>query len=102
MDGTVIAYDWTGLTSGTLITRISSNESGAASSAYVWTNVAANGTATTTGSSTTANCVAWTNAQSAKGGDAGYGGSSNTATWTAFQLNLACNSAFVHLYCFQQ
>ena len=103
--GNIIANNWTGLVSGTLLNGgITLNESGVAVTAGdVWTNVASGGGASTnSASSATKNCSGWTNASSpvgTHGGDFGLTGST-TSTWTA-DTNIACNSTN-YLYCFQQ
>ena len=101
VDGTVIANNWTGLISGTLINPITLDETGTSQSGVaVWTNVATNGTPSNNGSSTSANCAAWTSSTLGNHGDTGLAGTTSS-TWTA-NVQTSCSSATAHLYCFQQ
>ena len=98
--GNIIANNWAGLISGTLLAGISKDENGATVTGnFVWTNVATNGTASTNGSSTTGNCAAWTTNGALKNGTAGATGNT-TAAWTV-SVTPSCNAAD-RLYCFQQ
>jgi hypothetical protein len=100
IDGqTVIANNWAGLISGTLLNPPTLRDDGYNVGVFPWTNVATNGTATVSGSSTTANCSAWTNNTS---GTAAYGFTGYlTSFWTADGTNAACTSTN-NLLCFQQ
>jgi hypothetical protein len=96
---TVIANNWTGLTSGTLLHGITLNENGAnMGNPLTWTNVATTGKATSSGSSATANCSGWTTTTG--GGDVGAGANTDS-NWTASGTNFSCASN-LGLYCFQQ
>ena len=98
--GNIIANNWAGLTSGTLTTGIAYNETGNAAANATWTNVAIDGTASFSGSSTTQNCAAWTVGTLSDHGYIGQAGS-NTSTWTHMLSASLCN-ATASLYCFQQ
>ncbi len=98
--GTVIASNWAGLTSGTLTNAITLNESGVSVGAgSVHTNVATNGTAYTSGSSATGNCLGFTTNSVSDQGN--YGSTpSTTSTWT-YGGSAVCTANY-HLYCFRQ
>jgi len=94
VDGTVIANNWTDLTDGTLAHSINEDEYGNAwagvSGTFIWSNVAADGTATVSGSSSSGNCKGWTVTSNATGEiDFPSGGS------------LTCGGS-ASLYCFEQ
>ena len=99
VSGTVIANNWAGLTSGTLVNAITTTETGGSNSNAVWTNVATNGTATNSGSSSTYNCTAWTITTGSKHANVGTSGSA-TSTWTVLSSDVC--SVSLPLYCFQQ
>jgi hypothetical protein len=104
VDGTQIAANWSGLISGTLSHVISKTESGTTigGNGPVWTNVATNGTAITSGSSTLFNCSGWTTNSNSWTGNVGYFGNTSS-NWTNNGTRIACdNSTPTHLYCFQQ
>lgn len=104
VDGTTIANKWAGLTSASLTSAITLDETGAASggAATRWTNVASNGTASSSGSGTSTNCTGWTVSTGSKSGRYGSPGSV-TATWTDNgATNQACNTATSRLICVQQ
>jgi Protein of unknown function (DUF1566) len=98
---TTIANNWTGLVGGTILLPINKTEIGAAPSAgNVWTNTSTAGAATTSGSSSTGNCIAWTSSAGnpTKGN---YGlDTSAAAAWTASSSQICSTAA--HLYCFEQ
>lgn len=101
VDGTTVAANWTNLTSGILVNGINLNQNGGvvSISTKAWTNVAANGTASVSGSSGAANCLGWTDNTAGNTGDYGTLASS-TSTWTVGGSQ-ACNLP-AHRYCFQQ
>jgi uncharacterized repeat protein (TIGR02543 family) len=98
LDGTVIANNWTQLTSGTLQNAIMHDQNGAAVAAsYVWTGTNANGTAVT--SISTNDCNNWTAGTSGYSGTVGYLQYPNSE-WTNDTSYSCLNTA--RLYCFQQ
>lgn len=102
VNGTVVATNWTGLVSGTLTNTISVNESGGAAGGNgdAWTNVATNGTAYTSGNSTTGNCASWSNSTSSDQGYFGAPGHTNS-NWTYDGPGNNCSQS-QDLYCVQQ
>ncbi len=100
VDGTVIASNWTQLISGALTHGADMTASGTVVGAAPWTNVATNGTAATSGSSSTENCTAWTSNHSSKSGNYGFAGNTD-ATWTYNAGPATCNQT-LGFYCFQQ
>jgi len=95
--GTVIAPNWTGLTSGTLTNTIFSDATGTSLGSAgldIWTGVNANGTASTT------NCSGWTSASGSVAGTIG-GQLITNSGWTTFFTGQAC-SGTGHLFCVQQ
>jgi hypothetical protein len=95
--GTVIAPNWTSLTSGTLINTIFSDSTGTSLGSAgldIWTGVNANGTPSTT------NCNGWTSASGSVAGTIG-GQLELTSAWTTFFTGQAC-SVTGHLFCVQQ
>ncbi len=98
LDGTVIANNWTQLTSGTLQNAIMHDQNGVAVAAsYVWTGTNANGTAVT--SISTNDCNNWTSGTSGYSGAVGYLQYPNSE-WTSDGSYVCTNTA--RLYCFQQ
>ena len=100
--GVVVANDWAGLTSGTLLAPISRDEFGniISSTEHRWTNVAANGTHISAAWSLTENCNSWYSST------ATYLGRNGTAavtdsTWTDSAATINCN-VLGRLICVQQ
>ncbi len=96
VDGTLIAASWAGLTSGTLVNSVSTNEYGVpVGVAEVWTATFPNGTYA--GGS----CANFTsNSNSAPYTYVGISDRS-TSDWTTVYLQF-CDRPGVHLYCFEQ
>jgi hypothetical protein len=97
-DGTKVANDWNGLTSGTLFVPINRDESTAvvSTSTDVWTDTDANGTAIASGS----HCSGWTTTIGAAKGSYGHATSTN-ATWTNAGAAVAC-ATYNRYYCVEQ
>ena len=103
VNGTTIANNWAGLTSGTISAAISLDENGATPAATNrWTNTTTSGTASSSGSGNSTNCVGWTNnASGGKNGRYGSSGATNS-TWTDNgATNTGCNG-LLRLICVQQ
>ena len=103
VNGTLIANNWASLTSGTISAAISLDESGNTPAATNrWTNTTTSGTASSSGSGNSTNCVGWTNnASGGKNGRFGSSGATNS-TWTDNgATNTGCNS-LLRLICVQQ
>jgi hypothetical protein len=98
LNGTVIAKNWTELTSGTLENNgIYLDETGTAQAGVlVWTATKANGN-----ESTPTPCGNWM-APTTSSMSAGTGTSANVSTQWTEGLVEACGSSSLHLYCFQQ
>jgi hypothetical protein len=94
MDGSIVAADWVELTSGTLRHPVNLDENGAAVLGQVWTGTVRNGRAEGD------HCTAWSTSAAATLGEAGLSTEVNYR-WTAASLP-PCNSAALHLYCFEQ
>lgn len=96
--GTVIASDWTGLTSGTLQHAIDLDENGT----LVSTATVATGT-TASGSSATNNCNDWTSKTSSYSEAAGETTAQATdSSWTNAFSYVCSGAALVSLYCVEQ
>lgn len=102
-DGTTVANDWAGLTSGSILAQINIDESGntVAGTERRATNVATDGSASFSGSNNSNNCAGWTNGTG--GRSARYGSSGATdSTWTDNgATTAACNQSY-RLICVQQ
>jgi hypothetical protein len=100
LDGTLVAANWTALTSGTLSHAIDVDQTRASlagatgSAAMTWTSTAATGMAM--GDS----CNQFTSNASSASGQVGSC-TSTSATWTNASTTEACSAAH-HLYCFEQ
>jgi hypothetical protein len=96
LDGTLVAHDWSELTSGALSHAIDVNEIGATvDNAPVWTATATNGMAM--GGS----CSDFSSTSSSDGvAEVGLSTASDT-TWTDNAAD-PCNDAHPHIYCFEQ
>jgi hypothetical protein len=97
-DGTKVANDWNGLTSGTLFVPINRDEKATVVSATtdVWTDTEANGTAIASGSS----CSGWTTTIGGAMGSYGHAAATD-ATWTNAGAVIVC-TAYNHYYCVEQ
>jgi hypothetical protein len=98
LDGSIIANNWTGLTSGTLLHPINLDETGAvpAGDTEVWTGTNADGTSTTPDT-----CRDWNwNKPMSQLAEVGLY-TATDSTWTAVYLQY-CDRTMVHLYCFEQ
>jgi hypothetical protein len=97
LDDVMVAMDWTGLTSGTLLHGIDVDQGhNTVASAPVWTGT------TITGDPSGFSCSGWTPNGALLTATVGVTGST-TATWTQVTVPKACsNGAAAHLYCFQQ
>lgn len=100
LNGTVVATNWTALTSGALSNAITETElAGTLASGDVWSNVGTAGGEQST--ATSKNCSNYTSASSGNNDLYGTIGAKN-ATWTYKSTNtVACNNS-EHLYCFSQ
>jgi hypothetical protein len=98
VDGTVVATDWTGLTSGTLLHGINLDEHGATvpSGTYAWTGTLANGTT----ASAEDTCRGWTFA-TAVNPDRGLTGAANGSGSWSQAYGVTCDN-YNRLYCIQQ
>ena len=95
MNGTTIANNFGGVTSGTLLNPINVNEGGNAGAALtVWTD------STASGIPGGASCSAWTTASGSSFGVTGLT-SSMTSTWSGNTATTTCNVPRP-LYCFEQ
>jgi hypothetical protein len=103
-DGTVVANDWTALTSGKLATGIKLDENAKPQSGRVWTGTKTTG-APETAAPVVDTCSDWSSA--AATGPTGIAGvvGATDATWTdptsTPTPTVACSTQ-LHLYCFQQ
>jgi hypothetical protein len=97
VDGTLVANNWTQLTSGTLAHGISETETGTVlpGGFGVWTDTEANGSASAFGNA----CSNWTDGTSGSTAVFGIEGQS-TSGWTA-NATISCDNVFF-LYCIQQ
>ena len=97
VDGTIVANDWAGLTSGNLLTAINLDENGSIlpSSALdsVWSGTLFDGT------STGDDCNAWTDGSSSASGGIGNPWATDAA-WT--DLSSFVCAIPLHVYCFEQ
>ncbi len=98
VDGTVVANNWTDLTDGTVVNKITKYETGGTiSGSEVWTNVNANGTAT----SSTSDCKLWTDTTNFINiGQKGNPLQANATAWTDWGTMHCIVPG--RLYCFQQ
>jgi hypothetical protein len=97
IDGTIVANDWAGLTSGTLLHAIDHDETGALATGVteVWTGTNPDGT------SEGDNCKNWTNnSPSAFLAIVGLFDRTDTG-WTNVYLQF-CDRTLMHVYCFEQ
>jgi hypothetical protein len=101
VNGTVIANNWSDLTSGTLrhaIDRTEAGGDGTEPNAHVWSNTFTDGTADS--SATRRHCLNWSNATLLELGNVGLSDEVDEF-WTNFNNSVSCN-ADLRLYCFQQ
>lgn len=110
LDGTVVANDWTGLASGSLLhaidrdehnTLVLVNETTAPFSGVAWTGTAPDGT-TLAGcnSSSGCTCANWTEGSDSYAGSFGLGSSTNSS-WTEENYLYVCGQQY-SLYCIEQ
>lgn len=101
VNGTIVAANWTALTSGTLAHAIDRTESGeSVGGIQAWTHTRADGTAG--GVNPAGHCVNWTssNGDPSPAGNTGIA-TATDASWTRFS-NHTCSDDFRRIYCFQQ
>ena len=96
VDGTTVAGNWTGLTSGTLQHAVNMTELGGAASGPVWTDVSGDGTFNVN----IWQCNGWTAFTSGPYYGAVGDPTSTTASWTSNGFQSCGNAA--HLYCVEQ
>lgn len=96
VDGLTVANDWADLVDGgNLINKILTTANGSVWSSWVWTNIAADGTA----NSETNNCSSWTSNSTAISSTIGQSSAANS-TWTDYGT-YHCGNPY-GLYCFEQ
>jgi hypothetical protein len=98
VNDTVIANNWAGLTSGSLLREFDVTETGAGVISAVWTNTNGNGTLSSGGF----DCDNWTNGTfSGPDGRAGDTFSTDVGWTLSFSAGITCGAP-ESLYCFQQ
>ncbi|MFC1730253.1 DUF1554 domain-containing protein [candidate division KSB1 bacterium] len=99
-DTTLIAFDWTDLTDGSIQNPLSKDANGASvSTTYVWTAVSNDGTLTSMGASQDWICNDWMSSDSAHRGL--HGLSDSDVYWTSTLQTRICSEPN-RLYCFEQ
>ena len=98
VDGTVVAANWTGLTSGALQHAISEDEHGAVALAAIWTGTLYDGTLWGVGEEVT--CANWNSSLSTNRG--AYGQTSAAADWTEAGNSGSCAQNHESVYCLEQ
>jgi hypothetical protein len=97
VDGTVIAYGWLGITSGTLLSPINKDEKGATRYYQIFTDSTVEGGEEYSDLS----CADWTTGQSGANAIAGAAGEYRSG-WTVYGVFPCDGSVPTGLYCFQQ
>jgi len=96
VDGTVVAANWDGLTSGSLQHAIDRDETGMHSNSLVWTGSTPDGSLL----HASVTCMDWSSADFSYYG--GYGGPTQTGSWTqVYDYGLSCKN-FLSVYCLEQ
>jgi hypothetical protein len=107
LDGTVVAANWSALTSGTLAHAIDRNEQNTALAGLwnVWTASTPDGRFIESDAGP-GDCEGWTQGMLSTGGDATCGSTMGTdSTWSNYQNDHSCGGDFDYghrLYCFEQ
>jgi hypothetical protein len=97
VDGSVVANNWAGLTSGALLHAINRTETGGFFHTGVWTSTKPDGTLT----DGRFDCDNWSNGT--RGADGGIGVSIDTGgEWTGLPGRIVCSAHTEAIYCFQQ